>query len=79
MKQHPYNLIAAGMMALAIGTAACNNNRESSTDRNPDTANDTSLTDTRRNSSDTTNYLTKDSASQSQETIDPNPPQNSRY
>jgi hypothetical protein len=80
MKQNQYNFIAAGMVTIAVTLAACNNNRENSTDRTSnDAPKDTSLTDTRRNSSDTVNYLTKDSGNKSQETIDPNPPQNSRY
>jgi hypothetical protein len=79
MKKNQFNLMAAGVAALVITLTACNNNRENSTDRNSDEATkDTNLTDTRRNSGDTVNYLTKDSGNQSQETIDPNPPQNSR-
>ena len=80
MKKDQFNLIAAGVGALVMTLAACNNNRENSTDRNSDEAmKDTNLTDTRRNSGDTVNYITNDTGNQSQETIDPNPPQNSRY
>ena len=43
------------------------------------TMNDTNRVDTRRNTTDTTNYLTKDTGNQSQDVIDPEPPQNSRY
>jgi hypothetical protein len=78
MKRDPFNLMAACSAVLVLTAMACNNNRDNSTDRDGDAAKDTNLTDTRRNSGDTVNYLTKDSGNQSQETIDPNPPQNSR-
>jgi hypothetical protein len=78
MKRNPSNLMAACSAVLVLTAMACNNNRDNSTDRNADMVKDTSLTDTRRNSGDTVNYLTKDSGNQSQEVVDPNPPQNSR-
>lgn len=54
------------------------NDHNSTTDQTGN-GNDSSSMDTRRNSTDTVNYITKDSGNKSQETIDPNPPTNSRY
>lgn len=79
MKQNRFSRIAIVLAVPVLSIAACNNNRENSTDAGPGTGNDTSLTDTRRNSTDTTNYITKDSGNKSQDVIDMNPPQNSRY
>lgn len=78
MKQNRLGLLALGV-ALFLGTTACNNSRESGADQNPESSTDTNLTDTRRGTTDTINYITKDSGNTSQETIDMNPPQNSRY
>src|SRR3954469_25020707 len=78
MKKNQYNLMAAGLVAITVTLAACNNNRENSTDRtSDDSTKDTSLTDSRRYSPDTVNYLTKDSGNNSQDVIDPNTPTNS--
>jgi len=76
MKQTHFSCVA--LAAFVFTLAACNNNR-GATDDNTKSGGDTSYTDTRRNSSDTANYITKDSGNKSQETIDMNAPTNSRY
>jgi hypothetical protein len=66
-----------GAFVLILTAASCNdNNTNAATDK---TANDSDKVDTRRNSADTSNYLTRDSGNKSQDVVDPNPPQNSRY
>lgn len=77
MKRFKYSSV---LSAIAIGCmlTACNDNRQGDSNRmNSDT--DTNAINTQRNNTDTTNYLTKDSGNKSQDVIDPNPPQNSRY
>jgi hypothetical protein len=76
MKRLQY-CIAAFALTTGVLITSCSD-RGNSTDSGQ-TLNDTNRIDTRRNSSDTTNYLTKDSGNQSQDVIDPEPPQNSRY
>jgi hypothetical protein len=76
MKRFNYS-IAVFLLATGVLATSCND-RGNSTD-NGQNMNDTSLTDSRRNSTDTTNYLTKDSGNQSQNVIDPEPPTNSKY
>lgn len=63
---------------VGLTITACNDNRNGDSSR-MNSGTDTNAMDTRRNSTDTFNYLTKDSGNKSQETIDPNPPQNSKY
>ena len=70
--------IITGIAATVLTLMACNDNRNGDSSR-MNSGTDTNAMDTRRNSTDTTNYLTKDSGNKSQETIDPNPPQNSKY
>ena len=74
MKVYRFSLTALVLFVLA----ACANNRVESTDRTPD-AKDTNLVDTRRNTTDTVNYITNDSGNKSQQTIDMDAPTNSRY
>jgi hypothetical protein len=76
MKRFKFSIVI-GIAALGISVTACNDNRNGDSDRMNTT--DTNAMDTRRNSTDTTNYLTKDSGNNSQDVVDPNPPQNSRY
>lgn len=75
MKRFVYSLAVFGF--IATGITACND-RNNTTDETGDKK-DTMLVDTRRNSTDTTNYITKDSGNQSQEVVDPNPPTNGKY
>jgi hypothetical protein len=72
-------LVTVCVFAGVLAAASCNNNR-AGTDDVATEGKDTNLVDTRRNAGgvDTTNYLTKDSGNQSQDVVDPNPPQNSR-
>lgn len=65
------------VLTVLLFATACNN-RGNTTDNGADMK-DTNFVDTRRNSTDTINYLTNDSGNKSQDVIDPNPPQNSRY
>jgi len=69
-------MLVTGFAVALIATSCSNNNTPSATDG---TANDSDKVDTRRNNPDTSNYLTKDSGSKSQDVVDPNPPQNSKY
>lgn len=66
--------IVACMAALAT---SCNDQNTASGINGSNDKQDTNLVDTRRNSGDTVNYLTKDSGNASQDVIDPNPPTNS--
>lgn len=72
------NSIAVCMVALSVLLTACNDNRNGDSSR-MNSGTDTNAINTQRNNTDTTNYLTKDSGNKSQDQIDPNPPQNSRY
>jgi len=76
MKRFKFSIVI-GIAVLGLTVTACNDNRNGDSDRMNTT--DTNAMDTRRNSTDTTNYITKDSGNQSQDVVDPNPPQNSRY
>jgi len=71
-----YIMVCLAVVGFTI--TACNDNRNGDSSR-MNSGTDTNAIETRRNSNDTTNYLTKDSGNKSQETIDPNPPQNSKY
>ena len=77
MKCFRLNLLLRMAVCIMVLTA-CNNNRDNSTDANG-TTKSTDSVDTRRNSTDTTNYITKDTGNKSQDVIDMDPPQNSRY
>jgi uncharacterized lipoprotein YajG len=77
MKRSTYNIPALVLLAASMWLTSCSDrNNTSDSDQ---TNNDTSLTDTRRNTTDTVNYLTKDSGNQSQDVIDMDAPTNSRY
>lgn len=75
MKQFRFGFLAA--VALVLTAASCSDNNTPNA-TNGD-AGGTDKVDTRRNGTDTSNYLTKDTGNQSQDVVDPNPPQNSRY
>ena len=76
MKWLKQSMLITGF-AVALIASSCNNNNTPSATGG--TANDSDKVDTRRNNTDTSNYLTKDSGNKSQDVVDPNPPQNSRY
>ena len=65
------NGIAALSFGIAVLLVSCNNDQSDGADNS---GTDTSLTDTRRNTTDTTNYLTKDTGNQSQDVVNPNTP-----
>ena len=69
--------MAIGIVTMSLLTA-CNDNREGDSSRMNNGV-DTNAINTQRNTTDTTNYLTKDSGNKSQDQVDPNPPQNSKY
>ena len=77
MKQLIRFRFVVAALALCLTAASCSDNNTSNATTGG--AGDTDKVDTRRNSGDTSNYLTKDSGNKSQDVIDPNPPQNSRY
>jgi hypothetical protein len=74
MKYFKTGVAAAGFTGMLL-LASCSD-RNNTSDTNPDNEQkgDTSVTDTRRYSTDTVNYLTKDSSKSQQDVIDPNPP-----
>ena len=72
------NSLVIGLAVIGATIAACNDNRKGESGTGNSNT-DTNAMDTRRNSTDTVNYITKDSGNNSQNTVDPNPPQNSRY
>lgn len=74
MKRLKYSIAAIGFAAGILTIASCNDRNNASDSNGMNNAEDTNLTNTRRNATDTVNYLTNDSASQSQDVIDPNPP-----
>ena len=78
MKDLKRQLAGIGIVTCLVTLAvSCNDQNTASGINGSDNAQDTNRVDTRRNSGDTTNYLTKDTGNQSQEVIDPNPPTDS--
>jgi len=71
--------IAITVLAASVLTSSCNDRNNTSDTNQLNKSQDSSLTDTRRNTTDTTNYLTKDTGNQSQDVIDMDAPTNSRY
>lgn len=76
MKQFKFCLTVAGFAAGIFIISSCNN-RNTATDGDVSNTKDTMLIDSRRNTTDTVNYLTKDSGNQSKDVVDPNTPGNS--
>lgn len=60
----------AGMLLLT----ACNNDNSTTGTGNEEAVKDTNLVDTRRNTGDTSSYLTPDSSKANQDLVDPNVP-----
>lgn len=77
MKRFKQSLVAS-LLVTSVFTSCSDRNNTSDSDA-ANKSMDTSLTDTRRNTTDTVNYLTKDSGNKSQNTIDMDAPTNSRY
>jgi hypothetical protein len=78
MKRFKNSIVICMAAALGLVFTACNDNRNGDSNR-MNGGTDTNAINTQRNTSDTINYLTKDSGNKSQDQIDPNPPQNSKY
>lgn len=78
MKQFKKSFPAV-VLAASVWLASCSDRNNTSDSDASNNSMDTNLTDTRRNTTDTVNYLTKDSGNQSQNTIDMDAPTNSRY
>jgi hypothetical protein len=72
MKHFKTSLAATGLAGMLLASCSDRNN---TSDTNPDNEqkSDTSVVDTRRYSTDTVNYLTKDTSKSQQDVIDPNP------
>jgi hypothetical protein len=77
MKHMKQNLATLGIALSVVLISACSD-RNNASDSDAATNTDTNAMDTRRNATDTSNYLTKDSGNQSQDVVDPNPPTNGR-
>ena len=74
MKHFKSSLAACGVVIILLA-ASCNNAGENGENDGMNNSSDsTTLNESRRNTTDTVNYLTGDSANQSQDAIDPNPP-----
>jgi hypothetical protein len=72
MKYFKTGMAAVGFTGMLLASCSDRNN---TSDTNPNNeTRDTSVTDTRRYSTDTINYLTKDTSKSQQDVIDPNPP-----
>lgn len=74
MKGFTHFRAATGFALLLLLTASCSDRNNTSDVSPSEDQQDTTLVDTRRNSTDTVNYLTKDSSKSAQDVIDPNPP-----
>jgi hypothetical protein len=71
-------LQARGIAAcILVLVSSCNDQNTANGINGSNTANDTNRVDTRRNTSDTSNYITKDSGNSSEDLIDPDRPTNS--
>lgn len=75
MKFWKHFTAALGVTASLLMLGSCNNDQNTGSNDNAGTQQDTNVTDTRRYSTDTINYLTKDTSKAGQEKIDPDPPQ----